>query len=156
MRVRYWLQRCGLGLLAVLLVLTAYGYYATGEQPRRTRAVTIKAQFTASPGLQGKVHVRVFQAWAGQGVLRHALESVAAYDAQLGAHEKTIDYPINDGEGLIVYAWVDVDRDGVHCTPQRREEPSGLAQAASFPADVVNLQLDLAHPCKGPEYFFPR
>jgi hypothetical protein len=156
MRVRHWLVRIALALAAALLLLTAYGYYATREQPVAIRKLTVRGQTTAPPGLEGRVTVRVFQAWAGRGVLRHPLESVAQFQAPLGAFQQVIDYPLNDGEGLIVYAWLDVDGDGVHCTPSARHEPAGLVVVQGFPANPVSVNVDMNMPCAGPEFFYPR
>lgn len=156
MRVRYWLGRMALAIVAALLLLTAYGYYATREQPEAIRKLTLRGQTIAAPGLAGRVTLRVFQAWAGSGVLRHPLESIAQFQAPLGAFEQVIDYPVNDGEGLIVYGWLDIDGDGVHCTPGIRNEPAGLVEVKAFPADAVSVSLDLSTPCAGPEFFYPR
>jgi hypothetical protein len=155
-RVRYWLGRIALAVFAVLLLLTAYGYYATREQPTTTRKVIVRGQTVAAPGLAGPVTLRAFQAWTGAGTLRHPLEAITQFKAPLGAFEQTIDYPVNDGEGLVVYGWLDVDGDGVHCTPSVRNEPAGLVAVQGFPADVVSVSLDLITPCVGPEFFYPR
>jgi hypothetical protein len=155
-RVRYWLGRIALALVAVLLLLTVYGYYATREQPVAIHQVTVRGQIVAAPGLAGRVTLRFFQAWAGSGVLRHPLESIAQFQVPLGAFEQVIDYPVNDGDGLIVYGWLDVDGDGVHCTPSVRNEPAGLVAVRGFPADAVSVRLDLSTPCAGPEFFYPR
>ena len=156
MRIRYWLGRIALAIVTALVLLTAYGYYATREQPAAIRKVTVRGQIVAAPGVAGRVTLRIFQAWAGSGVLRHPLESVAQFQAPLGAFEQVVDYPVNDGEGLIVYGWLDIDGDGVHCTPSFRNEPAGLVEVKSFPADAVSVNLDLSTPCTGPEFFYPR
>jgi hypothetical protein len=154
-RLRYWLGRLALALLLLLLLLTAYGYYATREKPIATRSVLLKGQLTAAPGLSGEVQVRVFQAWAGEGALRHPLESIASFKTALGDFEKTIDYPLDNGEGLIVYAWLDADGDGIHCTPTRRGDPAGLTEVTPFPAATVTVSIDMNRDCAGPEAFFP-
>lgn len=156
MRVRYWLGRLGMGLLALLVLLTAYGYYATREQPIATRRVTLNGELLAAQGVSGKVQVRVFQAWAGQGALRHPLEAITTFPAPLGSFRQEIDYPVNDGEGLVIYAWLDSDGDGHHCTPTVRNDPAGLTQVSEFPVDSVSFRLELNQPCVGPEHFFPR
>jgi hypothetical protein len=156
MRVRDWLRRVALAVVAVLLLLTAYGYYATREQPAVIRKLTLRGQTTAAPGLAGRVTLRVFQAWAGSGILRHPLEPIAQFQAPLGGFQQVIDYPVNDGEGLIVYAWLDVDGDGVHCTPSVRGEPAGLVEVQGFPPDPVGVTVDMNVPCAGPEFFYPR
>lgn len=156
MPVRYWLGRIALAIVAVVLLLTAYGYYATREQPAAIRKLTLRGQTTAAPGFAGRVTLRVFQAWAGSGVLRHPLEHIAQFQAPLGAFEQVIDYPVNDGNGLIVYGWLDIDADDVHCTPTVRDEPAGLVEVREFSADAVSVNLELSTPCAGPEFFYPR
>jgi hypothetical protein len=156
MRVRTWLGRIGLGLLLLIGLLVAYGYYATREQPQPTRSVRLRGDLVAAPGLSGTATVRVFQAWAGEGALRHPLEPLVQFTTPLGTFDKTIDYPANGGEGLVVYAWLDADGDGVHCTPMARNDPAGLAQVPDFPGDEVRVTVEMTQPCAGPEYFFPR
>ena len=41
-------------------------------------------------------------------------------------------------------------------TPSFRNEPAGLVEVKSFPADAVSVNLDLSTPCTGPEFFYPR
>lgn len=156
MRVKTWLWRIGGGLLLVLALLTAYGYYVTREVAEPVRVVQLTGELRAAPGLSGTATVRVFQAWAGEGALRHPLEALAQFTTPLGSFERSIDYPVERGEGLIVYAWLDTDGDGVHCTPAARNDPAGLVQVPDFPADKVRVTIEMTQPCAGPEYFFPR
>ena len=156
MHIRLWLKRIALGLLALLLLLTAYGYYATREQPVATRKITLRGQLSAADGLSGPVHLRVFQAWAGQGALRHPLELLVEFPARLGAFERVIDYPLDGGTGLVVYAWLDTDGDGIACTPVARNDPAGLAEVGDWQSDSATVAIAMSQPCVGPEYFFPR
>lgn len=156
MRLGRWLGRAALALLAVLALLTLYGYYATRERPLQTRTVLLDGELRAAPGASGRAHVRIFQAWTGQGALRHPLEQIASFETALGRFSHRIDYPLDGGEGLVVYAWLDTDGDGVHCTPTARNDPAGLVEVTAFPRDAVTVALDLDQPCAGPEFFYPR
>ena len=154
MRIRLWLRRIGILLAIVLAGLTAWGYWATRAPVVATQRVQLSGRIDAN-GAAGKVHLRVFQAWAGAGVLRHPLEEIAHFDSDSMQFDHSIDYPLNGGQGLIVYAWLDRNGDGVHCTPQARDEPAGLVEVLPFPVARAQVALALVQPCAGPEYFFP-
>jgi len=65
------------------------------------------------------------------------------------------DYPVETGEGLLVYAWIDLDGDDVHCTPEIRTDRAGLTVVQDFPASDVTADVMLDVPCAGPEWFYP-
>jgi hypothetical protein len=122
------------------------------------REVTISGTASLADGAarQGTLHVQAYYAWAGEGQLRHPLREMGAFKAQAGEFTGTVTYSPDAGEGLVVYAWLDADGDGVHCTPSSRSEPSGLVVVNGFPADAVRVNLLLAGSCVSASGFFPR
>lgn len=119
--------------------------------------VTVSGSIVAPPGIETdrKVHISLYHAWALEGELRHAVEYIASFEASVGPFSVEAEYPVDKGEGLLVYAWLDNDGDGVLCTPTDRDDLAGLVEVASFPAEQVDVQLELSAPCAGPEWFYP-
>jgi hypothetical protein len=144
--------RCG-ALLAAALALAACG---EGAQP--LRPVLLEGEIRLPPGAEpaGKVYVSLYHAWSLQGELRHPLQRIEGFEAAPGHFTHRFDYPVADGEGLVVYAWADLDGDAVLCTPTDRRDLAGLAEVADFPADEVGVTLELTEPCRGPDWFYPR
>lgn len=142
--------------LPVALALLAAG--CGRDAPPPTRAVEVRGEIRLPAGVEprGKVYVNLYHAWALQGELRHPLQFIESFEAAPGAFSHRLDYPTGGGEGLVVYAWADVDGDGVLCTPTVRGDLAGLVEAKPFPADAVDVTLDLAEPCRGPDWFYPR
>ena len=103
----------------------------------------------------GTLHVHAYHAWSGEGELRHPLEELGGFAAQPGEFSGTVSYPAGAGEGLVVWAWLDVDGDGVHCTPANRAEPAGVVTVQEFPVDEVQVSLTLDADCKAAYWFFP-
>jgi hypothetical protein len=139
-------------LVAAVMALTGCGEVTTKS---KTMAVDLHGELRVPPGADGPVHVAVYHAWSGRGELRHPLQFIVAFTATPGAYRHAIEYPVDAGEGLVVYAWVDLDGDGVLCTPSYRMDLSGLTEAKSFPGDSPQVDVDMTAPCRGPDWFFP-
>ena len=141
-------------LLAGAALLAGCG----AEPPAPTRAVEITGEIRlpAAATPVGKVYVSLYQAWSLQGELRHPLQLIESFEVAPGVFTHRFAYPEDGGEGLIVYAWVDVDGDAVLCTPTYRSDLAGLTEVAGFPADAVSVTVDLTAPCRGPDWFYPR
>jgi hypothetical protein len=105
---------------------------------------------------EGPVELQVHHAWQGDGELGHPLGEIdrvwTALDTEFTFQ---FDYPLDDGEGLIVYAWYDADDDGVLCAPGVSDEPAGLIVIDDFPAHAIDIDMDVAVPCQGPEDLLP-
>ena len=104
---------------------------------------------------EATVYVSLYHAWALDGDLRHPVEFIEGFEASAGDYEHGFDYPIDLGEGLLVYAWIDADEDGVLCTPARRIDRAGLTEVANFVPGQVRADVELIAPCAGPEWFYP-
>jgi hypothetical protein len=145
-------NRVGLAVVAALLAGCGAPKPEAG-----IREVTIVGTASLADGAaqQGTLHVQAYYAWAGEGQLRHPLHEMGEFKAQAGEFTGTVTYSPDAGEGLVVYAWLDADGDGVHCTPSNRSEPAGLVVVNGFPADAVRVNLLLAGNCKSANVFFP-
>ncbi len=139
------------GVLAVLLIGCA------AEEAPVTTPVTVVGAIRAPEGVGAgrPVTVNLYHAWALEGPLRHPLEFIGSFPAAVGEFRHAFDYPVELGEGLVVYAWLDTDGDGVLCTPTGRTDIAGLTVADAFPAAEVALDIELSAPCAGPDWFFP-
>jgi hypothetical protein len=156
MKLKRLLGRLGLALAALLLLMTVYGYIATRDAPTETRELQITLDLVAPPTATGAFTLQAYQAWAGQGELRHALEFISKQSVVAGSNKLVIQYPENDGTGLVLYVWQDSDGDGVLCTPTTRNELAGLVEIADSSAAPVTTRVELTRACAGPEFFFPR
>ncbi|TKD09236.1 hypothetical protein [Polyangium fumosum] len=105
----------------------------------------------------GAVHLAFHVAKTfGEGDLEHPLGVFETRTvAGVGPVRETVLYPLDEGEGLVVYGWLDSDGDGVHCAPGQTEEPAGLVKVAGFPAHALSFSLTLRAPCVGPESLYP-
>jgi len=143
--------RCAL-LLAMVLILAA-----CSEPEPPTRPVSISGSIAAPPGVDagGKVFVSLYHAWSLEGDLRHAVQFIESFETKFGQYSHEFSYPLDRGEGLLIYAWADLDGDDVLCTPDVRIDIAGLTEVADYPADSVNADIKLTAPCAGPDWFFP-
>jgi len=135
-------------------LLTWLSGCAEGEAP--TTPVNISGMISVPDGVQSnssKVTVNLYHAWALEGVLRHPVEFIESFETTAG--EFSFDYPVETGEGLLVYAWIDLDGDDVHCTPEIRTDRAGLTVVQDFPSAEVTANIMLDVPCAGPEWFYP-
>ena len=140
-------------LLAAIVLFIA----GCGEAERPTTPVSISGSIEAPAGVatSGKVFVSLYHAWSLEGDLRHAVQFIESFEANIGPYSHEFLYPLDRGEGLLIYAWLDVDGDGVLCTPDVRVDFAGLTEVTSYPADAVSADIQLVAPCAGPDWFFP-
>jgi len=146
-------------MIFVLSALVATSLLAgcAGEEAPVTTPVTVGGTIRSPEGVGAgrEVTVNLYHAWALQGPLRHPLEFIGSFPAAVGEFRHAFDYPVELGEGLVVYAWLDTDGDGVLCTPKGRTDLAGLAVAEPFPATEVAVDIELSVPCAGPDWFYP-
>lgn len=144
------------GAMPVFLAALCFG--CAGEEPPPPPIsvelmVAIAAPEEIDPG--ATVHLSVYHAWTGTGELRYPLEIVEGFETGLGTSAFSLDYPVELGEGLVVYAWLDADGDGINCTPTARGDLADLVEVEPFPSQQVSASLFLDAPCAGPDWFFP-
>lgn len=140
-------------LLASIVMLTACG----GEPERRVERTRVSGNISM-PGADADatVYVNLYHAWALQGDLRHPVEFIESFETNVGSYAHEFDYPIDDGEGLLVYAWIDTDGDEILCTPTVRTDRAGLTAVEDFtPPGDVTVDVELTAPCAGPDWFYP-
>lgn len=127
------------------------------NQTTRLVEVAVSGEISAeASAAQGVVTVELQHAWTGTGELRHPLGPIETFTLEgPGPYDRTLLYPEAEGEGLVVYAWMDGDGDGVLCSPTNRDEPAGLTEVADFPAYVVTADVVLDAACAGAETLFP-
>ena len=97
------------------------------------------------------VLAEVHQAWRGEGLLQHPgglLEALPVEDD--GTFSAEVLVPVEEGEGLAVYAWQDLDGDGLLCAPGQAEELAGAAAIETLDF-TLTLDVTLTTPCTGAE-----
>jgi hypothetical protein len=97
----------------------------------------------------------------GEGVLEHPLGEferwveLAPDAGPVELAERTLLVPLHRGDGLVLYAFLDIDGDGVLCAPDSAPEPAGLIELTDFPTFDAQVELVLDQACKGPEALYP-
>jgi hypothetical protein len=151
------LRAVGWARTTLLVALVAIMSGCAGDAEPRIERVQLSGQITAPEGVQssGTVYVSLYHAWALEGELRHPVEFIEAFETRVGSFSHDFDYPIDLGEGLLVYAWLDADGDGTLCTPTVRGERAGLIEVVDFVPGSVAADIQLTAPCAGPDWFYP-
>lgn len=104
----------------------------------------------------GPITVLFQFAWWGEGELATPLQTIDTIELEgPGDFAHTFEYLSEQGEGLVVYGWQDLDGDGELCAPGVDDEPVGLVEVADFPSHEVSIVLPLDVLCEGPEGLFP-
>jgi hypothetical protein len=143
--VRRWVA-CGLALLAGCI-----------NEERRLYEVELRGEVT-SPGTvrPARVVLELHHAQTGAGPLATPLGFIDATElAGPGPATWTTLVPIEEGEGLVLYGWLDVDGDGLLCAPGGAPEPAGAAEVDGFPGHVLEFSLMLETSCAGPSAVYP-
>jgi hypothetical protein len=137
--------------LAAALLLTA-----CGEPDPGMTQIEVTATVVPPAGVEGPVEVRLFQLWSLEGNLRHPLQLLEILPAEANKPlTHSLDYPAAFGEGLAVFAWIDTDGDGIHCTPTMREDLSGLATVENVDSGKAEVTVTLTEACRAPGWFYP-
>lgn len=137
-------------VLGAVLVLAA-----CSEPAPELRSMEVSGTVLAPPGVEGPVDVSLYHAWSLSGDLRHPLQFIETFKIDGMTFMHRFDYPVELGEGLVVYAWMDTDGDGVSCTPAVREDIAGLTEVTDAAAERVEVTVELTANCRGPDFFFP-
>lgn len=137
------------------LVTAIFMLAGCSEPEPNLRPMTVTGTVSAPEGVSGPVEIWLYHEWSLEGDLRHPLQFIDTFKGELGPYEHSFDYPLDIGEGLAVYAWVDTDGDGVNCTPEVRNDLAGLTVAEDAQQDRVEVDVMVGEPCRGPDFFYP-
>jgi len=116
-----------------------------------------KATGPSGKALQGPVVVELYHITSSKGILKYPLRFIGKYTLQdpKAFSIKDIEYPEDNGTGLVVYIWNDSNKDGKLCSPDKQEEVSGITEIKEFPKRLVEVDLELKEKCLGPEAMYP-
>lgn len=126
------------------------------NEDRRLYEVELRGEVTVADGpATGAVHLELHHAFTGEGPLRSPLGRIDATEIDgIGAAEWTTLVPMGEGEGLVLYGWLDRDGDGVLCGLGAAPEPAGIA-VLRFPAHTIEFTLSLDSDCAGASALAP-
>ena len=136
----------------LLALLCGCEGYVTVVQP-----VDISGTIASADGHDGPVRLEVYQAWSGDGDLRYPMRFIdASWVSTPGDFTMSVEMPVEEGEGLVLYGWQDRDGDERHCAPGVTDELSGAVVVSETAiADVVDADLVLDAACVGATRLFP-
>lgn len=137
------------------LVMTIFVLAGCSEPEPNLRPMTVAGNVSAPEGVSGPVEIWLYHEWSLEGDLRHPLQFIDTFKGSLGPFEHSFDYPVDIGNGLVVYAWVDTDGDGVNCTPTVRNDLAGLTVVEDGEQERVEVDVMVGEPCRGPDFFYP-
>lgn len=144
---------------AALAAAVALALAGCVNDETRLYEVELIGEVAAAPGAEsaGAVHLVFHVARTfGRGALAHPLGEFEARTLPgVGPLRETILYPSDEGSGLVVYGFLDLDGDGVLCAPGQASEPAGIVEVAGFPAHSLTFSLLLDRACAGPESLYP-
>ncbi len=117
---------------------------------------TIRIEVLAEQSFEDKnIYVSTFHAQSGIGFQQHPLYEIESFSVDSTNFERSFDYDSEGNTGLVVYAWVDNDDDGINCTMESRNDTSGAAIDESFPETNSTFIIELTENCVGPDWFYP-
>ena len=125
-----------------------------GEQEFEKQIIMVEV--TAEQSLEDKtIYVSTYHAQSGIGFQQHPLYEIESFSVESSRFERSFDYDPSGNTGLLVYAWVDNDDDGINCTMDSRDDTSGAAIDESFPQTNSTFIIELTENCVGPDWFYP-
>lgn len=123
------------------------------SEERRLFEVKLDGVVVAAGG--GAVHLELHHAQTGTGSLATPLGLIDETEiARPGAASWTTLVPLDEGEGLVLYGWLDVDGDGLLCAIGAQAEPAGVVVLAGV-EHALDFELVLGSDCAGPSALYP-
>ena len=101
------------------------------------------------------INLTIFHAISGIGFQEHPLYEIESFTSDQLTFQHTFDYDAKGNRGLLIYAWVDLDGDGINCTPVSRTDLAGVAINEEFPKTNEVFQVEIKTSCVGPDWFYP-
>ena len=101
---------------------------------------------------EGPISVEFHHAVQGSDDLAHPLgwiDEIVLEAPRPFTHQ--LDYPLHRGSGLFVYAWQDLDGDGLLCSPGGASEPTGGSETTDSLSLQLTIEIALNESCLGPE-----
>ena len=138
-------------LLSVVLLINA-----CSESEPEGQEITISGEVITSEDSQGKTfNFSIFHAQSGIGFQQHPLYEIESFTSQSPNFNHTFLYNSSGNSGLVVYAWLDIDEDGIMCTTQSRNDIAGIDLNEDFPNSNQSFTIELTQQCVGPDWFYP-
>ena len=73
-----------------------------------------------------EINFSIFHAISGIGFQEHPLYEIESFTSKSKNFNHTFVYDSAGNTGLVVYAWIDLDQDGILCTPVSRIDLAGV------------------------------
>ena len=142
--------------MIISLMFLALFLVACSEPEKTEEEITISGEITSINDLNGRtVYISIHHAQSGIGFQQHPLYEIDSFESQSKSFERTFSYDREGNSGLVVYAWIDNDNDGINCTMQSRDDVSGVAVNEDFPNSNNAFVVPLTEKCVGPDWFYP-
>ena len=140
----------------ICLVSLALLINACSEPEPEGEEITISGQIITSENIQGKTfNLSVFHAQSGIGFQQHPLYEIESFTSESLNFNHTFIYNSSGNSGLVVYAWLDIDQDGIMCTTKSRDDIAGIDLNEDFPNSNQSFTIELTQQCVGPDWFYP-
>jgi len=102
------------------------------------------------------VQLSWYQTWHGVGELARPLRPLGEVTLpNADSVSQVMWVPVEEGEGLSIHAWQDIDGDGLLCAPGTSEDVAGLWVSEEDPDFTLSIILTLAEPCAPAEALYP-
>jgi len=138
------------------IALLAFIVGACSEPEETREQMTISGEISSISSLDGQtLYISIFHAQSGIGFQPHPLYEIDSFESQSTSFERTFFYDRQGNSGLVVYAWVDNDGDGINCTMQSRNDYAGVSINEDFPNSSKSFDVELTKRCVGPDWFYP-
>ena len=118
---------------------------------KRFHRVEVEGRILAG-STDAEIYLSAHHSWFGEGDLRIPAK---LFDTMVLSSAEdfrwTVDVPVVDSaEGLLLYAWQDLDGDAVFCGLDGEEEASGIYEV-DFPTFQASVDIVLDQSCAAPE-----
>lgn len=129
---------------------------ACSEPETMGEEMTVSGTIITSEDFEGRsFYISIFHAQSGIGFQQHPLYEIDSFTSQSPNFEHTFLYSSEGNSGLVVYAWLDSDSDGINCTMTSRNDFAGADINEDFPNAERSYSIVLTKECVGPDWFYP-
>ena len=145
-------------LLLLLILLIVFGFNSYNDQDSEIikERITISGKVALDPEVNFKeINFIILHALSGIGFQEHPLYEIESFTSEKTTFSHTFNYDSSGNTGLVVYAWIDLDDDGILCTPTSRIDLAGIDVNELFPLNNMPFTVKINTPCVGPDWFYP-